>query len=508
MPENIRALVVILIIASTTFFIATQSGSSLINRKEATSQRNLWLIIISLAFISFNFWVYSTLLAISLLFINKNNTNNVTIFFLLLCIVPTLSFSISGLGIINYLFDLSHQRILVLILLLPIFLKLLRTDKLKIGQYGTDKILLIYILLGILLYFRGSTITDTLRYSLYQFIDIILPYFVISRHLYNLERFRSALLYFLVSILIIASIGVFESFFHWLLYNSLASNWDLSLKFSGYSAQRAGVVRAKASVGTIPLGYLVAVGLGIYPFISHSIRKKYIRFLGWLVLLIGIIAPLSRGPWVGALFIVFIYVVTGKQVIKKLSRFTIFSIISLTLLSSTPIGTKIIDLLPMIGDTQQENISYRQQLIENSIQVIKENPIFGSDTYLKTEAMQEMRQGQGIIDIVNSYIRIALDKGLSGLFLFILFYLNILRNIHKSLKKIPTENTELRLLGRSLFATISGVLVIIFTVSSVSIIPWVYWCLAGLGMGYSLMVQNTYSETSEQISVSNIEKRP
>jgi hypothetical protein len=52
-------------------------------------------------------------------------------------------------------------------------------------------------------------------------------------------------------------------------------------------------------------------------------------------------------------------------------------------------------------------------------------------------------------------------------------------------------NDERHLLGRVLMATIIGILVIIFTVSSINVIPVVYWAVAGLGIAYIRMLNQS-----------------
>ena len=161
------------------------------------------------------------------------------------------------------------------------------------------------------------------------------------------------------------------------------------------------------------------------------------------------------------------------------------------LISVIPGGDRVINLLPFIGNVETGNIDYREKLLENSITVIGRNPLFGSVDYLSTREMQEMLQGEGIIDLVNTYIQIGLRHGLVGLGLFLGVFFGILFGIYRCRKNIPDKTSELYLLGRSLFATLSAVLVIIFTVSSIGAIPLVYWSLAGIGVAYISIVKGT-----------------
>jgi O-antigen ligase len=103
--------------------------------------------------------------------------------------------------------------------------------------------------------------------------------------------------------------------------------------------------------------------------------------------------------------------------------------------------------------------------------------------------MEALRQGQGIIDIVNSYIGIALEMGLVVLGLFVAFFGLTLFGIYRAMRSIPDKDSEEYLLGRVLLATLLTIMIMIFTVSSISIIPIVYWAVAGLGVAYAQMIK-------------------
>jgi hypothetical protein len=58
------------------------------------------------------------------------------------------------------------------------------------------------------------------------------------------------------------------------------------------------------------------------------------------------------------------------------------------------------------------------------------------------------------------------------------------------MKSLPNKNSEEYLLGRTLLSTLLAILVIIFTVSSITIVPIVYWSVAGMGVAYTQMIRN------------------
>lgn len=495
MPEYLRSLLVILVLSTAFFAISGPPTSAIIGRDSFRTRRNLWFGLTLAAFLAPNFWVYTFIAILLLLYARRREANPSALFFCILFACPDGLVQIPGMGLINFFFALSHARILAFIVLLPAFFTLgRRTDVLSFGRTGPDKLLLAYILLIVFLYLRQASVTDTFRQGLYQFLDVFLPYFVISRSLKDLQSFTSSLLSLVLAIMLLALFGVFETARHWLLYASMIEDLGLQSAMTHYIA-RDGILRAIAASGNpLALGYLMAVGIGLYLFVQRSFQRKLVRRLGMLLLTAGLIAPVSRGPWVGTAMLLVVFIATGRNPIKRIAFLVLSGILLLPMIAMLPGGEKVINLLPLIGTTENSTIDYRQDLLTNSIIVIQRNPWFGSVNYLETPEMQAMLTGGNIIDVVNSYIAITLQNGFVGLGLFVGFFALVLIGIYRAMRSLPDKDSEEYLLGRALLATLVAILVIIFTVSSITVIPIVYWSVAGLGVAYAQMVRKQATE--------------
>lgn len=493
MSDNFRALIAILILAMTVFAFARRTACTIIDGSDFTRRRNLWLTLTLAAFLSPNFWVYTIIALPLLIYVRKRDHNPPALFFFILFALPTASIAIPAMGVINFIFDLSHARLLELFILLPAFFALIRqSDTISFGRTDTDKALTAYLLLTTLIYLRETTVTDILRQTFYLFIDVFLPYFVISRSLKTLQAFRGAILSLVLAIMILALIGAFEIYKHWMLYRELPGALGLvGMRAKGAYLVRDGMVRATASAGSaITLGYLMAVGIGFYLFMQRSIEKKYIRRLGMVILAAGLFSALSRGPWVGAAVLLLVFVTTGRHPARRLMVLGLASVLSLFFISTLPGGERVINLLPYIGTTEKETIDAREELFTISMSVIKRNPWFGTDNYREDPEMQKLIEaGGGFVDIVNTYVNIALGKGLTGLGLFVGFFVLTLFGTYRAMRTIPDKDSEEHLLGRSLLSTLMAIMVIIATMSSITFIPIVYWSVAGMGVAYAQMVR-------------------
>lgn len=485
MPEHLRALIVIVILATAVFSLASKTATQLIPARDFKRRRNLWFTLTLLAFLAHSFWLYAAAAIFCLLLTRRQEHAPLALFFLLLFVMPPATMQIPGFGLINYLIEFDHTRLLALAILLPAFFVLRRQPGVpRFGRPWPDRLLLAYLLLVALLHLRETTLTDTFRQTLYLFIDVFLPYYVASRGLRQLQDFRDALLAFTLAAMVLALIGLFEYVRHWLLYKALLGALDIEWSLMGYLG-RGGSLRAAATTGqAIAFGYVLAVAIGFYLFLQASTTSRLQRWLGSLLLTAGLFASLSRGPWIGAAVILTSFIASGRQAFKRLFLLALVGLLSLPLLLIIPGGQKLLDLLPFIGSVEKENITYRERLIDNSLIVIERNPWLGSVDYRRTPEMQSMIQGEGIIDVVNTYLGVALETGLVGLTLFTAFFVTILQSLRRAIRRLPRHQEEAHTLGRALLATLCGILVIIFTVSSISIIPVVYWSIAGIAVAY------------------------
>lgn len=480
MPEHIRALIILITISVMVFFYQKKAIAPMLLPEEFTRWRNAWFAITLLAFLSHNFWLFIILSAAYLLYIAKSEDNKFALYFILLLAVPTIY------ARIPVLFDISFNRLLALTILLPFFISFRPSQRSpSFGKSTAEKLMFGFIILNTLLALRTRTFTDTMRYGIYGFTEVFLPYYAASRAIKDFEQLKKVMIALVVACLVIGAIGIFEYGKLWLLYNPLNTvfkvDWDM-----GTYLVRGDSIRALASLGhSIVLGYVMVIGLGFYLFIAPSISSITLRLIGYGLIIGGLIGSLSRGPWLGAVVLFLVFIAYGKKAIRRLSLCAIAIIFAIPILNLIPGGEKVINLIPFVGETDKANVEYREKLIDRSILIVKRNPFFGVPDSRSEPEMADMVQGQGIVDIVNSYIGVATGNGLVGLSMFLGFFALTLLKINKSISKIKDKNSEEHLCGRSLFATMVAVLVIIFTVSGIGIIPTMYWSLAGLIVSYA-----------------------
>lgn len=480
MPESLRAFIVITMIAGASYFLFKSAFRDLISASDYKKVFVSWISVSAIAFLSFNPFVY--IFGISTyLFMTGKKENALFLYFALLFAVPQITITIPGFGLINYLIDLDHIRILNLFLLLPLITR--QTNAVKVGKYKTDIFILLFILLRVVLKHGDVTLTDTLRGTFYIFVDIFIPYYVFSRALHHMQDIKRIVTALLIGLLLASSIGVFESIFKWLLYSSIEGAWGVNWAWGGYLG-RDGGLRALASFGhSLVYGSSLVFGIGILLYLKYYQKKQGKFDLKWLVLIAGLIASMSRGPWVGGVLLYVTFLITGKKAMSNLFKFSFTAIAVLIMFLPTSVGSKIVNLIPFIGTTETGNIEYRQQLVDVSLKVIQKYPFFGSN-FWKDPDMEVMRQGEGIIDVVNAYLEVSLSIGIVGLFFFVGIFLSSLLLIFNGIKKSKRLSEEYHIFGRCLFATLISSLFMIGSTGNALGLAALNWCFIGIAVTY------------------------
>jgi hypothetical protein len=498
MPEHLRALVWILLIATFFFYVAKGAFAELLSEETFKRWRNLWFASTLVLFLSHSIWIAMLVIGALLLAQRRKEAHVMGLYFALLFVSPPAPAMIPGLGIIDHLWVIDHYRLLALTLLLPAALVLAqRKTTAPIGSSRVDLALMGYFGLLCLLAFREGNVTSGMRSILTLFADILLPYYVASRSIRDKEAFRHAAGGFVMGAMLLSLLLIFEVIRHWKLYPSVLGALGLNPNMFGGYLLRSGLLRPNATLGnSIVAGYVVMVAFGLFLFLKGAVTNRKYRLMGGALLVAGIVASLSRGPWVGSVLLALVFLMTGPQAIKKLSLLGTGVLAGLVLLTLHPTGQVLIDLLPVIGEAEQGNVEYRADLLTAALPVIERHLLLGSDNFLDAPELQVMRQGEGIIDVVNSYIGVALDSGLLGLFLFLSIFVGSILQTKGSIRLVRRRDPEAAVLGRALFATLIAIAFVIYTVSSIIAVATVYWGIIGMAVAFGIYAKGASASPS------------
>jgi O-antigen ligase len=504
-PEHLRALAYLLVIAVPTLALAVHFLSDIVPRRELHAWALSWMTATIAGFLSGNFWIFLGIMALICAFMAKDGRNRLVTLMLLITAAPMPTVN-NLLGTPIY-FPTNYMTVIALVVLLPAVMQ----RPIDARRDGSLKMILFYayMILVMAVNFRGTTATNALRSDLVMVIGIVIPFLAVIRLVNSHDDLRRAMIAYVFPFSALAAVGGFEMVNSWLLYSSVMDTWHAHLSGANYTL-RENLLRASASFaagGPIVFGYAILIAIGFaLAFVGRGLsRAGAIAVLGALAL--GIAATYSRGPWLGAIVTVLVFLATGASTWRHLARFGVVGVLCLVVLVLTPLGPVILHQLPFVG-ADDPNTLYRIKLFNVSLGVINQFPLFGLSGYRDLPVMQQLIQGQGIIDFVNSYIKIALDTGYIGLMLFVGFFATVLRDLRRAVNRLPAERDDHRQTGRAIFATLAGALVTIATVSSVERIDVLYWILAGLAIGYTRVLNHEGARTREPVSNLNRRRAP
>jgi hypothetical protein len=245
---------------------------------------------------------------------------------------------------------------------------------------------------------------------------------------------------------------------------------------------RGNSLRAMASAGhSLALGYILDIAFGIWLALSRFVPSRLTRFGVTLVLLLGLLAAYSRGPWICAVLIYLVFAFQRPNALSGLTKAMLGIVAVAVVIALSPLGKKIAAVIPYFGGTiDVENIYYRQRLWGRIWEIFWQSPVLGDQ--LALTRMQDLRQGQGIVDFVNGYAVELVSRGSVGLSLFIAFVLLVLSRVLRASRTLGHSEMPLAMAGASLSSCILGTL-FLWAFGGPSEI--MLWSILALGLGFS-----------------------
>jgi hypothetical protein len=526
MITNLKALVVVLAIASAVFILAKPICLRFMAEDDFIRRRNVWYVLTATAFISPSFWLF-VLVAVPLLYWSgQKDTNPVALYLFVMHIIsPNDALQIPAVGI-NYLFELNAYRIASFSILIPAAWMLWRRppddaerDEAKSRKdagrlfasviptphvwgmrrsrgrrrpgavFWMDVLVIAWIALQLILYLPYDSVTHTVRRGFLFFVDVLVLYYVVSRLCTKRHAIVEAMAAFVLVCTIYAPLAVFESLKSWLLYAEIGEVW--ATPPNPDYLFRSGTLRAQVSVGhALTLGYLISMAIGFWLYLrslaGSTLRARMVVF--WLS--IGLLASYSRGPWLVALGVFLAYVAFANGLSRLLKTSFGFALIGGAVLIS-PLRDRVIANLPFVGTVDAHNVLYRQRLAEKSWELIQENPFLGDLFFMSR--LEDLRQGQGIIDLMNAYAAIGMSFGVVGLLLVFGFFLVGMWGVYRYGRNSLGGDEQEKKLGLVLIVCMGGTLIMLSMGGMGTGVEKMFYILAGLAAGY---VQFGYGEAT------------
>jgi hypothetical protein len=471
MSEPLRALIVIIPLIIVVLFIYRSLALEL-NIYQSCKK---WVLIFSLitifAFASGDYFLFVTIASvIILMMVGRNKEEKIAIFFVLVIALPRLSYEIPGFGFIDHILIINYPRLLIILILIPLIFVYRHKIFSKTDKSLVDHFVLLFFIYITLLDYRGVSFTEGSRQALINFIDIYVPYIVVSRLVDNEEAVKKILFGILVGATIMSFIGLFETFKSWLLYDAMQYALQVREKvevsnIASYK-YRGGMLRAVAAHGSVHLSFLMVMMVASVIYFYHDKKNDFIFYLLLLVAVGCSLVTFTRSGWTALIVYSLVYSFLTKNMIKTLliGVALLFTLYVFSLLDNRV--SRIVEMVPIIGGgIGKETVDYREKLFSTGIEVANENIIFGDFNYLNNSKMQILIQGEQIIDVVNTYLHILLEYGYLGLLIFLLMMISGISMLLLSLRNEKHLKHDSQL-GISLIAMFVSLCMMLFATSS------------------------------------------
>ena len=286
-------------------------------------------------------------------------------------------------------------------------------------------------------------------------LSLGLPYFVYRRFVHERAETAHIVAALAGAAIILAFFGICEARMHWSIYDSIYTNQSANGFMSRNLKLRGGLLRAPASFSDSTAFALFAL-VGVFAVISS--RRFFRNSLLWAgsiaLTILGLLAAQSRGADLGLLFGLFLLMaVRGRYALAGAvaGGGALLVALLLALAPASPTIAAFVGAEAHAGPDQD----YRQTLLRRGLQVGMEHPLLGDDMSRVLAQMADIKQGEGIVDLVNTYLTIFLNSGLLGLGLFIGITTAIFVKLFRS-----SDKTDAAFIGLQMFAAsaLGGVL--------------------------------------------------
>jgi O-antigen ligase len=491
---SLKELVVVWVIAATVFRVARPIALSFIEANDLLIRRNTWFALTATAFLAPGFWVFAAVAIPLTVWAGRKDSNPCALYLMLFQVIPPIDIPVPVLGGINIFLLLSFC------VLTPVALRIYRSrgEHKEHALQFMDYCLLAYGLLTAVLYIHAlrpdgvlfpGTITESMRRAFFFFFDSFIAYYAVSRAGADRRKLTDMLATYCLCCALLAAIAMFEAVRQWLLYGEIAGHLGAPGPGATY-LMRAGGLRAMASTGhAMALAHLLVLAYGLWLYLQTRLDSKSWRIGGAVLFWCGLFAAFTRGALIIGIAAYFLFSALQPRFLSRLFNATGAALVVGLLIYLSPLGDKIVSEVPWLGGTDNSDVTYRERLWDRSWQLVQESPLLGDQAAMLK--MQDLRQGEGIVDLVNTYAGILLSNGFVGLTLFLSFILTALFKAWAGNRRTMSSDRDLCLMGAALATCIIAMLVLFWNGSFGTGAARMFYVFAGFATAYSVLVRSS-----------------
>lgn len=362
-------------------------------------------------------WVpYAALLCI-IPFLAKSRADAAALYAVALVSCPSIKYKIA-IGSI-YLMPLSKYVFLALGLWIAYLVKRRGSPVLNRVRFDIPILIIAFLELA---QARSDSPTVVLRQTVFTVLVVLLPYFVISRSLNNSADVRRFTLAIALAGFVMAAVATVEARLHWLFYKHIEAVLHISSVMNPYLKLRAGEVRSPASFME---STSLALFLALATIMLFAVRANFASRTKWLIALavmgLGLLAANSRGAFVALAIGLPAFDLYRRRYAELAVKIAAGAGLFLIVLAAAQFSAFFASVIGK-GSGEMGSADYRWLVWHRGLEEIAKHPLFGTSMDTAIANLEDLRQGEGIVDLVNGYINYGLTSGYPGMVgLFLVF---------------------------------------------------------------------------------------
>jgi hypothetical protein len=214
---------------------------------------------------------------------------------------------------------------------------------------------------------------------------------------------------------VLAIVATIETHFHWLIYKQIESRLGLASQINLYQQLRGGALRAPATFPeSTSLGNFLALGGIAILAVRSSFASKPKFYAALCILLIGLMAPNSRGAFFGMAVGTLALDLYRKRWGRLSVKFGIVGGLYLMAMVAASFSPYVAEMVGK-GEASRGSTEYRVLLLNRGLEEIHKHPLFGTTMKRALDNLADITQGQHIVDLVNAYVTYGLTLGYPGM---------------------------------------------------------------------------------------------
>jgi len=284
----------------------------------------------------------------------------------------------------------------------------------KRSNVAIDASVWLFLFVHLAMLARGERIDQILRASITSFLAIIPAYYVLTRAITSRKAADDANVFLVLGAFINAVVALFEVRKTWPLYDAFHDSLHLqNFMLSASISIRAGMQRAQGAMANpASLGLLCALAI----LSAYTLTGRFRPLGKWFVIALLILALMgsqSRGAWIAVVAGIAFFQLYERK-LANLAAFSAIAAAGWVLIANFFTADSRIGQLVGRSGHAASTIDYRKTLFTRGLQEISKHPMFGQTRAQLEVSMNDLRQGEHIVDFVNTHLFAALSCGLVG----------------------------------------------------------------------------------------------